>query len=201
MTSSWDWKTNISMVSLNKTNNPKTGTPPPLVVFGGLYPGGQDDRKIYLYGGTTSFQNTSFPGFSGPTSAQYTLWSYDPTTSEWNQFDITDTAPNRPNSGAYTEAPDQDLAFYFNGQIDQGSQLDTQSLNGAKRFMPGMIVINTHNQTARNLSTDAVVQSKPRTRGKMTYLPAVGKNGILVLLTGTSKSVTDTSTQEFGDFV
>lgn len=106
MSTSWDWKQNISQSLIKKGANPKTGTRPPQVVRGALYQGMASDDSIYLYGGTTSFANTSFPGFQGPNSEQYTLWSYDTVQGEWGQFDITGASPLRPSSGASAEAPD-----------------------------------------------------------------------------------------------
>ena len=44
---------------------------------------------------------------------QYTLWSYDTNTSNWDQYDVRDDAPLRVNSGASAEAPDLGLAFVF----------------------------------------------------------------------------------------
>ncbi|KAK2797437.1 hypothetical protein FQN51_008470 [Onygenales sp. PD_10] len=201
MSESWDWKKNLSTVALNKTENPDTGSNPPQVVRGALYAGRPDHNKIYLYGGTTSLRNTSFPGWLPQSSAQYTLWSYDTLTKEWDQYDVSDAAPLRPTSGAYAEAPEQGLAFYFNGQIDQGSAVNTQLLGPAKRFLKGMIAIDTNNQTARNISTDLVVADYPRTRGKMAYLPGAGEKGILAILGGSSKHAEDNSDKTTGQYV
>lgn len=203
MSDSWDWKHNISQSLIKKEQNPKTGTPPPQVVRGALYQGMAGDNNIYLYGGSTSYVNTSFPGYQGPGSDLYTLWSYDTVQGEWSQYDISASSPLRPSSGASAEAPDQGLAFYFNGLIENGSSYDTtrRLSNGNQVFLEGMTVINTNNQTARNLSTAEVTGSNPRTRGKMQYLPGIGEHGILAFIGGSSKRVGEVSNLEIGTMV
>jgi hypothetical protein len=191
MAQDWDWKGTFPIHEIPKTVNPKTGTPVPLVQRGGLYAGAPNDNNIFLYGGTTSYPNTSFPNYEWPGPPIYTLWSFDTVLREWNQYDsqqVSRDAPNRPNAGVWDGAPDQGLAFYFNGQVDSGSSSSTQYLGSESYSLDGMVVIDTSNQTARNLSTQNVVRGAPRTRGKMTYLPNIGTNGILVVLGGTSQS-------------
>ena len=190
MSTSWNWKTNISESIINKTLNPRTGSAPPVVVRGALYQGAKSDDNIYLYGGTTSYINTSFAGFQSSTTNQYSLWSYDTVLKEWNQFDITTASPERPNSGASAEAPDQGLAFYFNGQIDNGSSITTAGLgDNSQVFLEGMVVMNTSNQTARNISTSEVTGNNSRTRGRMQYVPGIGSKGILTYLGGSYENV------------
>ncbi|KAL9125788.1 MAG: hypothetical protein Q9217_005056 [Psora testacea] len=196
LTSSWDWKTNISENALDKDANPKTGTYPPLVSRGALYHGADADDNIYLWGGTTSYFNTSFPGFRWPLPSQYSLWSYNVVSQTWGQYDTGLNIEHRPSSGSYTEARDQSLAFFFNGQLDSGSETQTNNLgDDPKVFIEGMVVINTSNQTARNLSTKAVVGDYPRSRGRMQYIKDVGGKGILVQIGGNRKHVGNYSNQ------
>ena len=121
----------------------------------------------------------------------------------WGQFDTGLTVENRPNSGASAEARDQNLAFYFNGQLDTGSQVQTEFTLGdnSKPFLEGMIVINTQDKTARNLSTQAVVGNYPRTRGRLEYVPSLGSKGILVQIGGNRKEVHNYDNQYVGDLV
>ena len=192
MNNSWDWKVNVSETALNKTANPKTGTMPPVYVRGAMYHGTNEDNRIYLWGGTTSEWNTSFPGYQGSDVQQYSLWSYNIVTATWDQFDVTLNSPNRPSSGSYAEATDQGLSFFFNGVLDRGSELQTQVLNSYdKVYLEGMIVIDTNNQTAKNLSTSAVVGTMPRSRGQMQYIGGVSTNGILVQIGGNQQSITN----------
>ena len=194
MNKSWDWKTNISETALNKTANSQTGTRPPVLSRGALYHGTNEDDNIYLWGGTTSYYNTSSPGFQSPTTKQYSLWSYNIATKAWDQYDVTSGSPNGPSSGSYTDAIDQGLSFFFNGMLDSGSEIQTERFgNGIKQYLEGMIVIDTNNQTARNLSTRAVVGDMPRTRGRMQYVSGIGDNGILVQIGGYQQSITNTT--------
>ena len=186
LTSSWDWKKNISETASNITVDPSTGSLPPQVVRGTLYQGTQNDNSIYLYGGTTSYTNTSFPGWQPPYPSTYSLWSYNPGSTQWTQFDIGQYAPNRPSNGAAAEAVDQGLAFYFNGELDSGSSQGNGLITGTNVFVSGMVVINTTDQTAKNLSTAQVSADLARARGRMQYIPEVGEKGILVLIGGSS---------------
>lgn len=204
MAQPWDWKSNISETAVNISTNlkPTTGTSPPDVNHGVLFQGAPSDSNIYLYGGTISYWNTSFPGWQGPSSQQYVLWSYDVNTKTWNQYDISDASPWRPSSGLSAEAPDQGLAFYLNGELDSGSSFTTEDLGDNIRvFIEGMIVINTTAQTAVNLSTADVTGAQPRTRGGMSYIPQYGEHGILILIGGTFKQSDVLNDEYLSNFV
>ena len=105
------------------------------------------------------------PRFKTPPT--YSLWSFDTTSTQWSQFDISRNAPDRPSNGAVAEAVDQSLAFYFNGELDSGSSSQLGIISGDNVFLTGMVVINTTDQTARNLSTAQVDVSLARGRGRM----------------------------------
>lgn len=202
LSTSWDWKLNISENALVKKPNPSTGTSPPVLSRGALYHGTDQDNKIYLWGGTTSYWNTSFSGYEAPTPQQYSLWSFDVVAQQWDQYDDTLGSANRPSSGSYTDATDQGLSFFFNGELDSGSEIETEKFgNSVKQFLQGMIVIDTNNQTAKNLSTEAVSGDLPRSRGRMQYVSAIGPNGILVQIGGNQQQVTNTTDPYIGNLV
>ena len=198
----WDWKTNISEQVIVKGQNPKTGTDVPFLSRGVLYHGMDHDENFYLWGGTTSYLNTSFPGWIPQTVSTYSLWSYSIISKKWDQHDVTRFVPRRPSSASSAEVPDLGLAFYFNGEMDVGSAQDS-GIQGKddKVFLEGMIVIDTQNQTARNISTKAVVGDTPRTRGEMQYVPGIGQKGVLVQIGGNQKPVNDTRDRDVGDLV
>ena len=201
--SSWDWRTNISENSIVKAANPQTGIAPPQLVNGALFHGTEDDNNIYLFGGTTSYVNTSFPGFQQPSPRANALWSYNIISKEWNHYDVSQGTLSRPSSGSSTEARDQGLAFYLNGELDSGSSLETRGLgNNDPVWLGGMIVINTNNQTVRNISTYGLNQDLPRTRGLLQYVIGVGPNGILVQIGGNQKPSSNASNPDpVGDLV
>lgn len=183
------------------TANPTTGSLPPQVVRGTIYHGPQGDDGIYLYGGTTSYANTSFPGWQPPTPSTYTLWSYDTKSRQWTHYNVEQSAPYRPNNGAAAEAIDQGLAFYFNGALDSGSSQDINIRNGTGVFISGMVVINTTDHTARNLSTAQVSTDLARARGRMQYIPGIGEKGILVLIGGNTYPANQLKTRKSVKFV
>lgn len=187
LSKSWDWKTNISETYVNKTGIANVESTP-VLSRGALYGGMANDTNIYLYGGTTSYINTSDPAWEPPTSSRYTLFSYDTASGNVAEFNISGASPYRPSSGAYATAPDQGLAFFLGGEVDSGSSTETQVLGDTnKYFLNGMIVIDTNARTARNLSTTTVADGVPRTYGSMQYIPGVGQNGVLVHLGGSDR--------------
>ncbi|KAL9590222.1 MAG: hypothetical protein Q9203_000950 [Teloschistes exilis] len=198
----WDWKTNVSIKALAKPGMPVLPTSPPVVSRGAFYYGSDNDPNIYLWGGTTSKANPSFPGFIGPLPITFTMWSFNTHSHVWDHYDLSDSVPYRASSGAYAEVRDQHRSFYLNGQVDSGSSTQTMSLSlDTKIFQEGMIVIDHSNQTAKNISTKGLVGDKPRTRGRMQYISGLGSHGILVLIGGNEKNVTDTKDQSLGDLV
>ena len=183
LSKSWDWRTNISETALTKQANTRTGISPPVLSRGAIYHGGDSTNNIYLWGGTTSYFNTSFPEFHPPLPSNYSLWSYDIVNKTWDKYDIGSQIQHRPSSGAFTEARDLHLGFFFNGQLDSGSDTQTQALgDDPKLFIDGMVVVDTSKKTARNLSTKAVVGDHPRSRGRMQYLEKIGGDGKKSLL-------------------
>lgn len=91
------------------------------------------------------------------------------------------------NHGAAAEATDQGLGFYLNGQIDWGTSAGT--LNALKhetdyRALEGMLVIDFHNHTSRNISASGIRGNAPRTGGTMEYFPSIGGMGVLVAVGG-----------------
>ena len=188
MSESWDWKKNISEKAFNKTGIANVLSTP-VLSRGALYQGPSSDNNILLYGGTTSYINTSDPAFEPPTSDQFSLWSYDTVSRQVEQFNISSTSPYRPSAGAYTEASDQGLAFYLNGELDSGSSTETQNLGDQRKlFLDGMIVINTNTKEARNISTATIGDGQPRTYGSLTYIPGIGEDGVLVNFGGSDRN-------------
>jgi hypothetical protein len=196
-----DWYMKEAVTLLNKSADPDTSNMPPQVSRGALFAGPPEDDRIWLYGGTTIWWNTSFPDFQIPTTAVYSLWSFDTVSLLWDQYDVTSESPMRPSNGLAAEAPNLGLAFYFNGEVDSGSSIETQPLgNYAKAFLEGMVVINSTSQTAVNVSTAAAVGNLARTRGVAEYIPDIGGSGILVLTGGTLKPSTAWDEQEMTMF-
>ena len=200
MTTSWNWKTNISMSAKNKTENPSTGTLPPKLVRGALYAGAEDDPNVYLYGSTISYINSIFPGFQWPDSSQYALWSYGTSDKTSGQYDMSVSAPYRPAGGAYAEATDQGLAFYMNGLIDNGTSNGIENEYNLMQYLDGLIVIDTNTQQAKNLSTSSL-ENTPRARSGLVYLPNVGTKGSLVSMGGMTKPTSDSSGSNQGTYV
>ena len=138
---------------------------------------------------------------AGSRSSTYSLWSLDTKSTQWSQFDVSHNAPYRPSNGAAAEAVDQSLAFYFNGELDSGSLQQMEIISGTNIFLSGMIVINTTDQTARNLSTVQVDPNLARARGRMQYISGVSEKGILVLIGGSAFPANQLNTPNSVNFV
>lgn len=96
----------------------------------------------------------------------------------------------------------QHRSFWLNGWVDRGSSTQTVSLSETTQiFQEGMIVIDHSNQTAKNISTSGLVGNKPRARGKMLYIMGLGGRGIIVLIGGNQKTVTDSVDRGIGELV
>lgn len=117
---------------------------------GALFYSSANDSNIYLWGGTTSYSNTSFPGYEAPIPQEYSLWLFDISTQGSVQYDLTLGSANRPSYGSFTNAEELGLGFYFNGELDSGCEIQTQIYgDGVKHLIGGMIVVDLVNQTAR----------------------------------------------------
>lgn len=199
MSTSWDWKTNISMQKLEISDDAATGTRPPSLTRGAAYQGLQNDSKLYTYGGTSFMANRSFPDWAAPDASTYSLWSYDTVTQSWSQYDVTMASPYRPNRGAFAEATNLGLAFFLNGQIDHGTSSSTGMMGNRTDYLEGLIVIDTYTQTAKNISTDSL--GEPRVAGGLQYIESIGVNGILVALGGMRSSGSDNNNMTNGILV
>ncbi|KAJ5975630.1 hypothetical protein N7481_009337 [Penicillium waksmanii] len=200
LNSSWNWETNISITAVNKTANPNTGTLPPSNVRGAMYAGTNEDSDVYSYGGTSSYVNRSFPGFLFPTAPTYTLWSFEAQEKAWAQYDISLDVPLRPAGGAYAEATGRGMGFYLNGFIDNGSNPDYQFYTDFRRYLDGLVVLNTTTQEAKNLSTSSL-DNYPRAMGGLVYLPNIGTEGILVSMGGVTKPTSNDALSDMGTYV
>ncbi|KAE9973280.1 hypothetical protein BLS_003664 [Venturia inaequalis] len=205
LSQSWDWKTNISETAITKEPNPntgtkprtirrgknidiKSGTTPPSLLKGAMYKGMPTDDNVYIFGGATSQLNGSF-STNYPDPSTYSLWSYDTSSSTWNQYDVTSAVPERPSKGAYAEASDQGLGFYLGGELSLGSSVTTLELGNRTYGLQGMSILNfTDTTMSKNMSTffyaDVGVVSST-----LTYVSGIGDKGILVSMGGTAKSV------------
>ncbi|KAL8996454.1 MAG: hypothetical protein Q9169_004048 [Polycauliona sp. 2 TL-2023] len=97
---------------------------------------------------------------------------------------------------------DQNRSFWLNGQVDSGSSSQSTNLDSSTSiFQKGMIVINHDDHTAMNISTDAIVGDRPRARGRTQWCVGLGTNGLLVLIGGNQKHVSDTVDRGVGDLV
>ncbi|KAH8719221.1 hypothetical protein GQ44DRAFT_390314 [Phaeosphaeriaceae sp. PMI808] len=182
LTESWDWKTNISWIALEVKNNPATGDyVRHAMTNGAMYHGPYNTSEIWTYSGTTFRGNSSFLVADKVYANQYPLFSFNNHTQVWNQYDLRQTTT--PSHGLSAEAPDQGLAFYISGQVDNGTEPYTRNVGDSATLMNGMMVIDLVHKTAKNISL-TMQDPQPRIGGSLQYLPAVGESGILLALGG-----------------
>ncbi|KAF2032840.1 hypothetical protein EK21DRAFT_98668 [Setomelanomma holmii] len=182
LTQSWDWKTNISWTALAIKSNPATGDyVRHAMTNGAMYHGTYNTSEIWTYSGTTFRGNQSFLDSDKVYANAYPLFSFNNDTQVWNQYDLQQTTT--PSYGLSTEAPDQGLAFYLSGQVDNGTEPYTRTVGDSATLLNGMMVIDLVHQTARNISI-TMQDPQPRIGGHLQYLPAVGSSGVLIALGG-----------------
>ena len=202
MSGPWNWRLNISETALAKNETTQPNVYPGPLVRGVLFHGGDQDPNIYAFGGTTSYVNTSFPGFQDPQPANYSLWAFNILTKVWTPYDLANYTASRPSSGSYTELRDDGLGFFFMGQLDSGSSVETVGLgDGGSIGLDGMMVVNTTERTAKNVSTKAMSGGLPRTRGRMAYLETIGSQGGLFQIGGNQNPVGSDDHTTVGDLV
>jgi len=185
MTSSWDWKTNVS---ISRTNKEESGTVAgmtfPVNVHDGSLWGGQDDATtLYSFGGTTSGFNESYPSFEIPPTTEYGLWTYDLQQEIWAAVNTLETGITIPSWGANAESPTHGLGFYVGGQIDSGTANSTQSLGNDTVGLGGMIVLDMTSNNVKNVTVPSDVKSNRQGAG-MVYVDTFGDSGLLVLIGG-----------------
>ncbi|KAF2465573.1 uncharacterized protein BDR25DRAFT_295165 [Lindgomyces ingoldianus] len=183
----WDWKKNIIINGMPKNeSNPSTGTIPPSLIRGHMFHGPDNTSDVYVFGGTTYMGNQSFQGYSRPDSSTYPLWTYlyNASNYPWMQYDISQ--PWMVNHGAATEAIDQGLGFYLNGQIDWGTSTKTLGIGNTNLYTPvdGMLIIDLVTQTSANITTPGIRGNNARVGGGLEYIAPVGGEGILVAIGG-----------------
>ncbi|EKG18821.1 Kelch-type beta propeller [Macrophomina phaseolina MS6] len=189
MSASWNWGKNLTTTIHNKSAS--TPLQPPTVLRGHLFQGLPSDPHIYLYGGADFASNTS--AHTPPSGSA--LWSYDtssPNNTDWQRTDISDAVPRSPTRGARAEAPDLGLAFYLNGETGSVPSIAVWgNLSTQAAHVDGMVVLDTANATGRsawNVSTAAMTQGQPRAGAGMTFVPAMGEKGALVLVGGMARA-------------
>ncbi|OAL21572.1 hypothetical protein AYO22_07968 [Fonsecaea multimorphosa] len=189
MTASWDWKTNVSI-----SQNPReeSGSVPGMkwpvnLHDGSLFGGLESSTTLYMFGGTTSSFNQSFPNFEVPPTTQYGLWTYDMDAQVWAAVDTSGSLETTPSWGANAEAPDQGLAFYVGGQIDSGTANTTQFLGNDTVGVGGMVILDTTSNSVTNVTVDDAVKSNRQGAG-MVYVDNFGDAGVLVLIGGETQA-------------
>ncbi|KAK6613475.1 Kelch repeat-containing protein-like protein 5 [Botrytis cinerea] len=187
MNESWNWtKASASLPLVSEqvflSDSESANAFSSVVLKGALFSGTSGGNGIYLYGGTEQSMNTSFYGYTDPTSPNQTLLSYDVAQNQWASIDVDSTIPEKPSFGASADVPDQGLGFYFNGEINNGSSTETTSIPaGSSVPLEGMVMLNMTDNTTRNIST-AAIDTNSRTGGLLQYIPGIGANGKGILI-------------------
>jgi hypothetical protein len=148
---------------------------------GAMYHGTYNTTEVWTYSGTTFRGNESFVNADKVYANNYPLFSFNNDTQKWSQYDLKQTTT--PSYGLSAEAPDQGLAFYLSGQVDNGTEPYTRTMGDRATLLSGMMVIDLVHQTANNISI-TMADPQPRIGGALQYLPAVGESGVLVAIGG-----------------
>ncbi|KAF2756842.1 hypothetical protein EJ05DRAFT_477072 [Pseudovirgaria hyperparasitica] len=185
MGESWDWKPDggIPILSHAKEYIGSSRILPPSLMRGAFFQGDASDDRLYAFGGTAYYGNTSFPGWVDMPDAP-PLWVFNTHNNTWIEQN-TSIPLQRPNNGAAADALEAGLSFYLNGQSDNTTQSkNTPNRNGTS-IMDGLLVFDHRNMSSvRNVSTEFEGGRFPRIGGTMNYISRFGHEGILVSLGG-----------------
>ncbi|KAE9382233.1 hypothetical protein N431DRAFT_321535 [Stipitochalara longipes BDJ] len=184
MKSSWNAKTNVSITQQNHSmGGSVSGLSWPLnVQRGALFSGWPGSSDLYMYGGTTSGFNKSFPGYEIAPTPRTGLWLFDQVSNVWVGVDTSFWVSTTPSWGAFAE-DHQNLAFWVGGQLDSGTAESTEFLNDSTVGTGGLIVLTLREHGMYNVTVKESIKSNRQGAG-MVYVEGVGKAGILVLLGG-----------------
>lgn len=206
---SWNTESNISMIAHDKSplGYPAQGSTygkPPQVYNAALYAGANNDSRVWLFGGSTPWWNTSWVNFTNPSDNTYTLWSVDTNTQAWTSYDIRSQVPERPNNGYFAEDPTTGRAWWINGFLESGSDTNTQDFGDyVKAFQNGIIAFNFAGESpvVHNVSSSANPWGSPRVGGLAEYVPTYGADGILVMFGGGSKPASSLNSDDHGAYI
>jgi hypothetical protein len=159
------------------------------------------DDKIYSFGGSVSYWNTSFPGYKVPYNHAFSLFSYDVGEDQFERY-VQGNLSTNPSNCASANIPELGLGFCFNGRIDDGSSLESQNYGPNRTvFLTGMVIVDLNEQASWNLSTAAISPTDGRSGAGLQYVPSIGEKGALVLIGGGTKAKSIYSNDTFGDLV
>ncbi|KAH5134869.1 hypothetical protein HBH69_242490 [Parastagonospora nodorum] len=181
LSKSWDYILDDSVITALGSHSVSDGPPPFLMYSTITY---DSNGGIYIEGGaraifnTTSNVSTTHPMPIG-SPAENASWSLSKTDRFWKPLmrTITESSLFRTQI-LYTQAPDQNLIFYLNGILSNGSN---------ERVYPKMTIINTRTNSSRTVSTEIISPSGVRVGAAFQYLPLLGQKGGLVLLGGATR--------------
>jgi hypothetical protein len=120
-------------------------------------------------------------------------WMLRTGNGTWASEKLRSTESNRaPIHTLYTQAPDQDLVFFFNGIISNGS---------TEMVHPKMSVVNTRTNDIRTVSTESISASTARVGAIFQYPPLLGQKGALILFGGATRYNENVTTDTWGTMV
>ncbi|EAT76054.1 hypothetical protein SNOG_16574 [Parastagonospora nodorum SN15] len=150
LSKSWDYILDDSVITALGSHSVSDGPPPFLMYSTITY---DSNGGIYIEGGaraifnTTSNVSTTHPMPIG-SPAENASWSLSKTDRFWKPLmrTITESSLFRTQI-LYTQAPDQNLIFYLNGILSNGSN---------ERVYPKMTIINTRTNSSRTESLGTI---------------------------------------------
>jgi hypothetical protein len=147
-------------------------------------------------GGRATFNNSLNASTQEITPAmpvEKTSWILSSKNGSWTTGKVRISETGRePMHTLYTQAPEQDLAFYLNGILSNGS---------SERVYPRMVIINTRTNDIRTVSTESISPSAARVGAVFPYLPLLGQKGALLLFGGTTRHNENITTDSWGTMV
>jgi hypothetical protein len=189
----WNYFDDQPMTALSSRNN-SIGPPPFLMYSSITY---DHSGNLHVEGGGQAIFNKSLnistQQATPSVPVEQNSWALRTENGSWASERPRLNESNRaPIHTLYTQAPDQDLVFLFNGILSNGSD---------ERVYPKMTIINTRTNDARTVSTETLSPSSALVGAVFQYLPLLGQKGALILFGGARRYNENVTTDTWGTMV
>lgn len=165
--------------------------PPPFLMYSSLTY--DADHNFHIDGGGLAMLDASGDQPMLAIPDQNSSWTFWSNNGSWSPaIARIPESSHAPMQTLYTQAPEQDLVFYLNGILSNGS---------SERAYPKMMILNTKTNAKRIVSTETIAASSARVGAVFQYMPLLGRKGGLILFGGATKYNDNVTTDLWGTMV
>ncbi|KAH3910767.1 hypothetical protein HBI56_188420 [Parastagonospora nodorum] len=187
LSKSWYYMENDPSIAAISSLN-ASYAPPPFLMYSSLTC--DTDGNFHIDGGGLAMFNASREQPMIAMPIQNSSWTFWRNNSSWSPGSArVPESRYAPMHTLYTQAPEQDLVFYLNGILSNGS---------SERAYPKMMVLNTRTNAKRIVSTEIIAPSSARVGAVFQYMPLLGRKGGLILFGGATRYTDNITIDRWG---